>query len=215
MSMSLRPPHSRQRGITLISLMTGLAISMILVLATLMLFQRIVRTTTDARVDARDDAQRNAAFLSMNIALQEAGYGVASAAAGTHLVVLSGAELSGASLSGTSVAVGQTGNAVVWTENTAGATQCSALLASAQTGLHKLGPVACANAAAFAGLTWTDLPLSAAPVASAAITWAGEPCTPFGIASHPGDNRILLTLSAANSNGVLLDSSQCLTNVSP
>ena len=53
-AMPLPPPAPlRQRGITLISLMTGLAISMVLVLATLMLFQRMVRATTAARIDAQ------------------------------------------------------------------------------------------------------------------------------------------------------------------
>ena len=87
--MPLPPPAPlRQRGITLISLMTGLAISMVLVLATLMLFQRMVRASTAARIDAQADAQRTAAFLSAGIAAQEAGYGIDAAQAGTHLVVL-------------------------------------------------------------------------------------------------------------------------------
>ena len=48
--------------------MTGLVISMVLVLATLMLFQRMVRATAYARMDAQADAQRTAAFLSAGIA---------------------------------------------------------------------------------------------------------------------------------------------------
>lgn len=216
--MPLPPPSlSRQRGATLISLMTGLVISMILVLATLMLYQRMVRATTAARSDARADAQRSAAFLAAGIAVQEAGYGIDAAQAGTHLVVLTGAALAGSSLSGTPAALGSTGNAVVWTENTTGIPRCSALLAptgSGRGGLRKLGPIACADATAFAGLAWTALPLSDAPAAPVAITWQAAACTPFGISAGTASQKVLLALTADNSNGVALETSQCLANVS-
>ena len=227
-AMPLPPPAPlRQRGITLISLMTGLVISMVLVLATLMLFQRMVRASTAARMDAQADAQRAAAFLSAGIAAQEAGYGIDAAHAGTHLVVLKDAKLDGSTLSGTSVSLGATGNAVVWAENATGGPRCSALLApslSDKGGLRKLGPVPCDNAAAFATLAWTTaLPLLDAPTAPdadapaaplVAITWRAAACTPFGIAAGTGAPKVLLTLTAANSNGVVLETSQCLANVS-
>jgi Tfp pilus assembly protein PilE len=229
-AMPFPPPAPlRQRGITLISLMTGLVISMVLVLATLMLFQRMVRATTAARIDAQADAQRTAAFLSASIAAQEAGYGIDAAQAGTHLVVLTSAALADSALSGTPASLGATGNAVVWAENATGALKprCSALLApslSDKGGLRKLGPVPCDNAAAFATLEWTTaLPLMDAPTAPVAdppaaplvaITWRAAACTPFGIAAGTGAPKVLLTLTAANSNGVELESSQCLANVS-
>ena len=230
-AMPLPPPAPRrQRGITLISLMTGLVISMVLVLATLMLFQRMVRASTAARMDAQADAQRSAAFLSAGIAAQEAGYGIDAAQAGTHLVVLTNAALDGSTLSGTSASLGATGNAVVWAENATGATgdpRCSALLApspSDKGGLRKLGPVTCANAAAFSTLEWTTaLPLLDAPTTPVAdpptaplvaITWRAAACTPFGIAAGTGAPKVLLTLTADNSNGVQLETSQCLANVS-
>ena len=221
------PAPLRQRGITLISLMTGLVISMVLVLATLMLFQRMVRATTAARIDAQADAQRTAAFLSASIAAQEAGYGIDAAQAGTHLVVLTSAALADSALSGTPASLGATGNAVVWAENATGARRCSALLApsgSGQGGLRKLGPVPCDNAAAFSTLAWTTaLPLMDAPTTPVAdppaaplvaITWRAAACTPFGIAAGTGAPKVLLTLTAANSNGVVLETSQCLANVS-
>lgn len=228
-AMPLPPPAPlRQRGITLISLMTGLVISMVLVLAILMLFQRMVRASTAARMDAQADAQRAAAFLSAGIAAQEAGYGIDAAHAGTHLVVLKDAKLDGSTLSGTSVSLGATGNAVVWAENATGGPRCSALLApslSDKGGLRKLGPVPCADAAAFSTLAWTTvLPLMNAPTTPVAdppaaplvtITLQKAACTPFGIAAGTGaDEKVLLTLTAANSNGVELKTSQCLVNVS-
>lgn len=229
--MPLPPPAPlRQRGITLISLMTGLVISMVLVLATLMLFQRMVRASTAARMDAQADAQRSAAFLSAGIAAQEAGYGIDAAHAGTHLVVLTNAALADSVLSGTPASLGATGNAVVWAENATGTPQprCSALLApsgSDKGGLRKLGPVPCADAAAFSTLDWTtELPLMDAPTTPVAdppaaplvaITWRAAACTPFGIAAGTGaPEKVLLTLTADNSNGVQLETSQCLVNVS-
>lgn len=236
--MPLPPPAPlRQRGITLISLMTGLAISMVLVLATLMLFQRMVRATTAARMDAQADAQRTAAFLSAGIAAQDAGYGIDAAQVGTHLVVLKDAKLTGSTLSGTQVSSTQDspdniGNAVVWAENAMGTQRrCSALLAPNESGqggqpkeggLRKLGPVTCADAAAFSALAWTALPLWTAlpvsdeddPLKPVAITWRPVACTPFGIAAGTGALKVLLTLTAANSNGVVLETSQCLANVS-
>lgn len=230
-AMPLPPPAPlRQRGITLISLMTGLVISMVLVLATLMLFQRMVRATTAARIDAQADAQRSAAFLSASIAAQEAGYGIDAAHVGTHLVVLKDAALDkdDFTLSGDPASSGVTGNAVVWAENATGAWRCSALLApslSDKGGLRKLGPVPCDDDEPFSTLEWTtELPLMDAPTTPVAdppaaplvtITWRAAACTPFGIAAGTGaDEKVLLTLTAANSNGVVLETSQCLANVS-
>ena len=219
------PATPRQRGVTLISLMIGLVISMILVLATLMLFQRMVRATTAARSDAQADTQRSAAFLAAGIAAQEAGYGINAAQAGTHLMVLTDAELAGSALSGTPAAldatgIAVTGNAVVWAENTTGTTgttRCSALLApngSGQGGLRKLGPVDCGDATTFSGLAWTALPLSDTPATPVVIAWQAAACTPFGISAGTAAKKVLLTLSAHNSNGVALETSQCLSNVS-
>ena len=68
------------------------------------------------------------------------------------------------------------------------------------------------------------LPLLDAPTAPDAdaptaplvtITWRAAACAPFGIAAGTGaDEKVLLTLTAANSNGVVLETSQCLANVS-
>ena len=220
------PPSTRQRGTTLISLMIGLAISMIVVLATMMLFQRTSRVTGEARRDAQADAQRSAAFLAANMALQEAGYGINAAQTGTHLVVLTDAQLTGTALTGTPVAVGATdGTAVVWAENTTGTTHCSGLLAlngNEPAGLRKLGPATCTDASNFAAVEWSSQALSKTPVT---FKWEAASCSSFGIApitpaSTPasgagaGTQQVLLTLSSANSNGVTLQTSQCLTNIS-
>lgn len=236
-TMAGDPPSTRQRGTTLISLMIGLVISMIVVLATMMLFQRTSRVTGEARRDAQADAQRSAALLAASMVLQEAGYGIDAAQMGTHLVVLTDAQLTGTALTGELAEAGDPDTAivcdpddtpagcrtaVVWAKRTTGATLCSGLLALRKdknaSDLRKLGPATCADASSFAAVAWTSQALSNTPVT---VRWKAESCSSFGIApvtqvseAGAGTQKVLLTLSSKNSNGVTLKTSQCLTNIS-
>lgn len=211
------PLRLRQHGISLISLMVGLAISMIVILATLMLFQRTIRATTEARRDAQADAQRSAAFLSAGIAVQEAGYWIENAQFGNQLVVLANATLNNSALSGNSVGLGNSGNAVVWTDNITSIVHCSALLApdgEGEGGLLKLGPVPCNDVTSFADLAWAAKSLAIFPSAVISIIAQAADCSPFGVFNDTGTNKIRLTFSASNSNGIVLNSSNCLLNIS-
>lgn len=242
-TMAGDPPSTRQRGTTLISLMIGLVISMIVVLATMMLFQRTSRVTGEARRDAQADAQRSAAILAASMVLQEAGYGINAAQMGTHLVVLKDAKLTGTALTGTLAKAGDTElaeavntdvcdtadppaacrTAVVWAEPTTDGMRCSGLLAlrdKKPADLRKLGPATCEDASNFAAVAWPSQALSNTPVT---ISWKAESCSSFGIApvaqvsgagAGAGTQKVLLTLSSRNSNGVTLETSQCLTNIS-
>ena len=89
------PPAAlpRQRGATLISLMVGLVISMLVTVATLMLYKNLVRATGDSRVNAQFDAQRSAALLMSGMTLQDAGFGIDDPQVGEHLITLKGATL--------------------------------------------------------------------------------------------------------------------------
>ena len=220
--MQMTLPSARQRGTTLIGLMIGLIISSIVLLATMMLFQRTGRAMGDARRDAQVDTQRSAAFLSVDMALQDAGYGIPAAQIDAHLVVLKDANLSGASLTGAKATASDIGNAVIWAENTTGHMRCWGLLASNSTGspeLLKLGPVSsCTDASGFNAHVWTSHVLYNT---EATITWSPASCSSFGIApippvsgSAPATQKVLLTLSSKTSNGVALQTSQCLNNIS-
>lgn len=235
-TMAGDPSSTRQRGTTLISLMIGLVISMIVVLATMMLFQRTSRVTGEARRDAQADAQRSAAILAASMVLQEAGYGINAAQMGTHLVVLTDAKLTGTALTGTLAEAVDTDTAVVcdtadppaacrtavvWAEHTTNDMRCSGLLAlkgKKPADLRKLGPATCTDASNFAAVAWPSQALSNTPVT---ISWKAESCSSFGIApvtqvsgAGAGTQKVLLTLSSKNSNGVTLQTSQCLTNIS-
>lgn len=207
----------RQHGLSLISLMVGLTISMIVILATLMLFQRTIRVTAEARRDAQADAQRSAGFLSAGIAVQEAGYWIEDAKLGRELIVLKNADFNGSTLSGSPAGLGESGNAVVWAEKSTGLVRCSALLALDSEdagGILKLGPVSCTDVTLFSDLTWTVKRLTDFPSASISIMLQNSECSPFGILNTAAPDKIRIIFSSPNSNGVVLKSSHCLLNIS-
>ncbi|MCV2355817.1 hypothetical protein LNV09_16870 [Paucibacter sp. B2R-40] len=114
-----------QSGLSLVSLMVGMAISMFAVLGALALYRSTTQTVfgTDGLVrSSLQDGQLASGLLSAQIALQGAGYGITTPATGTHLLLLSNASLNPNTLvlSGTVVAIGaavKTGNALVWIAN--------------------------------------------------------------------------------------------------
>lgn len=68
--------QSNQRGITLISLMIGLVISMIAVLGMTSLFKTVIKNSVNASKDARITSERAAAFLIADMYLHDAGFGI-------------------------------------------------------------------------------------------------------------------------------------------
>lgn len=204
----------RPRGVTLISLLVGLAISMLVILAALSLFQRMVKTTVNARQDAQSNAQRNASFVSAGLILQSAGFGIADAVWGTHGMVLKDLawDAEHQRLTGQNSADGQ-GNAVVWSDNITGASQCRVLWAPAQGGgLRLLGPVACANVTAWSSLAWgTPRSLDRVPQGAITLAQSTATCAPFGIG--PATEQVRLTFSATSSSGQVLHTSICLANM--
>ena len=216
---------SRQRGESLISLMLGLLLSTVVALAMLSMFKVSARYGGQAGQDAAADAQLTAALLRAGLAVQDAGYGIASASLDTQLVVLSGAALNGRALSGSTVATGSSGNAVLWAMNTTGTAQCAGLLFKATNGggggLFFLGPVACSagSVSGWSSLSWTatrwaDRPANQAAAAynQTAISFsvASTACKPFGLTASSGN--VLWTLSSTNRSGAPLAEQQCLFN---
>lgn len=217
MTIMRTPSFARQRGVSLISLMIGLVISMIVVVGALALFQNTAKRTATARQDVLSDAQRTSSFLSAGLSLQDAGFGITTPTAGTHLVWLRNATISGTTLSGTAISAGTALTAgvpyaLIWAENITGTVRCSGILAPLTGGLRKLGPVNCTNAAAWSSLAWTNSLLSDTPATPVTIRLETVNCQPFGITTNEGTLRV--TFSANNSNGVALSASQCLINFS-
>jgi len=208
--------------------MIGLVISMILVVGALVLFQNTAKRTAEARLDVSGDAQRTSSFLSAGLTLQDAGFGIDTPALNEHLFLLQGATISAISntdpplitLNGT--ATSGTGNAIVWAEQIiTGTTRCSALVTilnntTRRNEVYKLGPVNCPTPSLWSNLQWPPHLISEIeipenhPATSIAIQLSTVNCQPFGITTDPGKYRV--TLSARNSNGIELSTSQCLLN---
>lgn len=75
----------RQQGLSLISLLIGLFISMLCILAGLTLYKNTLVLSTSSKIDAQHDGQIAAALLTLQLELQNAGYGAAPAD-GPHAV---------------------------------------------------------------------------------------------------------------------------------
>lgn len=84
----------KQRGMTLISLMIGLVISMLAILGSLSLYKTLISVATDSKLDAQHDGQLAAAMLTVQMEIQNAGYGIDEA--GTEHVIETEATVGGA-----------------------------------------------------------------------------------------------------------------------
>jgi len=219
------PTRNRQSGESLISLMVGLLLSMVVALAMLSMYKVSARYGGQAGQDAAADAQLTAALLRAGQAVQDAGYGIASASLDTQLVVLSGAALNNRALTGSTVATGASGNAVLWAMNTTGTAQCAGLLFKATSGggggLFFLGPVACSTGSvsdwsslSWTSIRWVDRPAyqSSNAYNQTAISFsvASTACKPFGVTASSGN--VVWTLSSTNRSGAPLAEQQCLFN---
>lgn len=83
--------YRRSAGMSLVSLMIGILISMLAVLAGFMLYQNMVKVTLQSRADAAQDGQLSSAMLSLQLELQAAGFGIDQTTnPGPHLTLVNG-----------------------------------------------------------------------------------------------------------------------------
>lgn len=69
----------KQKGMTLIGLMIGLFISMMCILSSLTLYKNMIHTAAESKIDNLHDGQLAAAMLTVQLGLQNAGFGIESA----------------------------------------------------------------------------------------------------------------------------------------
>lgn len=214
----------RQTGVSLISLMIGLLISMVALLGMLSLYGTVVKSTVQSTRDARVAGDRSSALLMAGVQLQGAGYGIDSATRGADLVLLAGAALAenGASglSGGTSVTGSGDGNTLIWRTRPDGVnTWCSGLHAPSsaeQAGLYLLQSQPCSS------LTspdeWKVHPLlidnsdavdSGLPVRISLTEHGASGCSALGIAGAGG---ISASLHMVDRNGNQITSTTCLLN---
>jgi hypothetical protein len=68
-----------QKGVSLISLMIGLLVSMVCILSSLTLYKNLVQVSAEAKIDTLHDGQLAGALLTLQLEIQNAGYQIANA----------------------------------------------------------------------------------------------------------------------------------------
>lgn len=187
-------------GFTLISMLVGLVIGILSIIAMLVMYRTLIGTAKQINDQATTDGQLATSSVAAQELLQQAGFGVTGAAPGTDLILLSNAALAAGKLSGTAAtAYGATitGNAVIWGYNPTGASstvnaasyRCEGLIVTITgpannpvTNLQWLSPVSCSNAAQWQNLTWQSQPMASIKGIGATSNLQLSPatCWPYG-----------------------------------
>lgn len=76
----------KQQGASLISLMVGVVLAMIGILAAVNLYENMIRTSVQTRSDAAQDGQIASSMLTLQLELQSAGFGITKDPAKQHIV---------------------------------------------------------------------------------------------------------------------------------
>jgi len=213
--------HRTQRGMSLISLMAGLLISMIAILAMMGLFNGTLKNTLAAVQDSRLTSERSSGVLITSVLAQSAGFGIASATPQQHLLLLNNATVVDGRLRGTSTS--QQGNALLWETQLADGTYCAGIFApttETERGLYELPARRCSSLSNTLDTAWqaraliTDRKPGAASfniLFSLRYYDSDSPCKALGIA---GSGGVSLTVSIEASGGHPVNSTTCLLNFS-
>lgn len=212
---------SRQRGISLISLMIGLLVSLLAVMGMMALYRTVMHTTSESAVYARLSGDRSAAILAAHSYLQEAGFALEEAAPGAD-VALCTADDPEAELRGAGCAPTGRGKLLLWRLDD-GTLQCAGLHITDGGGLEYLQPQPCAG-----GLATVSWPLAQRRVLFApgptaagfvALQLLDEPCQALGVAGAgalrvrlEAEHPVAADPSTVNET-VPIYSSTCLVNI--
>ena len=182
-----------QKGLTIISLMVGLVISMLCLIALLTLFKAIVTTSVDSQQNAQQDTQLFNGLTLAQMLAQNAGFGFSS---GTNVLITSRTLALDNSISVASQ------KAVLWryyaTINTPSTLTCqgiASVLNNDQTKLILLKANSCAQTSNLDNLTWTvDRVLAILPSASTiSFNLATQTCAPYGIGTAASHSKLTIT----------------------
>ena len=77
---------NKQHGASLISLMVGVVLAMIGILAAMNLYENMIRTSVQTRSDTALEGRIASSMLTLQLELQSAGFGIAKDPAKTHIV---------------------------------------------------------------------------------------------------------------------------------
>lgn len=192
-------------GFSLISLMVGMTLSLLSVLAMLSLYRNMVGISVRSIQDSRQDGQIAAALLTAQQEMSNAGFWI-SGTPDASFKLLANAALSNGSLSGsarTLSGTASTGNALIWsykTANTATAS-CAGLLVQDGKLSRLQGASGCTSTSQWNSTTWSASPLIEANQPADFFTVVQAACWPFNKATSPISTlRIKVTLNAVTSS---------------
>ena len=197
-----------QRGFNLISLLVGVSLSMISILALLSLYKNLIGVSVQSIQDSRQDGQIAAAVLTAQRELLNAGF--RAEATPIQIILLNDASLGNGTLSGTPRAFDTAtatspalGNAMVWTykPNATGTATCAGLLMSKDTGtlLRLQGASNCALVAQWGSTTWTTTTLIETNQPAAFFAVFYKPCWPFNKTADTTISRLQVVMTATTS----------------
>ncbi|MCQ9426884.1 hypothetical protein NRB16_25560 [Pseudomonas sp. LJDD11] len=231
-----------QRGFNLISLMIGMTLSLISILAMLALYKNMVGISVRSIQDAQQDGQVSAGFLTAQLEMRNAGFGIVPSdttptdVASKSMRLLQNARLTSGTLTGDPYTppVEISGNALIWVSKmstTADAT-CAGLLVQSGQLVYLKAASTCRAITDWGTTTWTQTILVAAPKNPADDTSYGNiqsasffkteqgRCWPFGKYSEtqfPNSLKVIMTasISAKDSTGNAIKSVSeiCLPNI--
>jgi len=192
------------KGMTLISLMVGIMICLISSIALMSIYRtvvyRVFSPTVGSQPIANANRQTQAALLSIQASLQSAGFGIASAAAGTNFILVDGAQLAASagtatlSSSGNKKTISNTessGNAIFWEENKTFATGssdygCEGIISDSATNTvyHVSADSNCHPVSSnWSSQSWSIHRITTPDVLDTQLTFivntTNDPCTPF------------------------------------
>ncbi|MCJ8315320.1 MAG: prepilin-type N-terminal cleavage/methylation domain-containing protein [Saccharospirillaceae bacterium] len=81
---NITAPINNQKGISLISMMVGMVISMLTISASFIVFQHTAQRANTMKIDMQLEGQMASVFLSIQLETHSAGYGITSANAGDN-----------------------------------------------------------------------------------------------------------------------------------
>lgn len=192
-----------QQGFTLVSLLVGLAISMLCLMALLALFRTVIHTSVDARKSSILDTQLQNSLTTIQVLTQNAGFGYPASSIPNIVEVASIANVT-------------TNKAILWRLDddikTTTASICQGITYT-ENALILLKSTCSYDLPLATGSTWEkDSTLAYFPTGTT-VTFElkDQPCAPYGSAIITGIK--VLKITASDSTGTTIKLPVCLSNI--
>lgn len=203
---------NKQKGTTLISLLIGLLIAMLCIIAVLSLYRMVVRTGVDSRKAATHDTQMLHALTTTQMLVQNAGFGLDPTIA--HAIIAD-------------ISIAQTNvHALLWrdAEYENGSATCHGIAdisSSNSRQLALLKSTNCPSTGSLSTLTWTqdhilaqlaDISSDSSNPVQITFSISNIACTPYG-AGNINTSHPTVTISATTSTKQNINMTTCLLNI--